>query len=459
MTRLPAPAAEPRHNCGGAGGAGRAETLPPWHGQKVKLAKRVWGCGHYSHGAVRYAAQLIALDQRGRRCRAKVATIAGYMGDGKRTAERHLAELHAPGPDGTPEMEVIRHTAGGGTGESAERRMRPVERGEHFAYVPVGAAKTLRPVLFVLYCALAYAEATSTPVTAAELAALLGVTERSARRLVNELQALGWITVDRRSGRQGRHEITVHDHPLHPVPDPPEVHSDGGSGADTDGGSLAIKEDTSLTDARSTEARGSFRRRRDDRKWVPAPVDTAGNTSDVPAALRSAVRPPEPPVYAGPALTLHPRVWHVLAPVADLLPACTVFAVRRIAREIGRQLDTGIWPEDIRDQLTRMRAWTPTEDIHDPGRWLLGAVLPVRPGPCGMPDCHYGFTRYTGQPCKTCADTPRGRRPRGRPPHTAHPGPQPWHECAGCGAPSRTSLPENLCRPCRTPAATGRPLP
>lgn len=443
MTHLPAPATEPRHP-GGAAGAGRAETLPPWHGQKVKLPIRLWGRGLYSHGAVRYAAQTIALDQRGRRCRATVATLARYMGDSKRTAERRLAELAAPAADGNTAMTVIRHTAEGGTGESAERRMHPAGRGEHFAYVPVGAAKSLRPVLFVLYCALAYADATGTPVTAGELGSLLGVAERSARRLVDELQALGWITVLHRDGRQGRHTITVHEHPLHPVTDVPgPVHSDGGSGPDTDGGSLAIKEDTGLTDESTTQAGGAFRRRRDDRKWAAAPVDNsvapvAG--PDTPATFRSAGRPAARPAYAGPPLTLSPRVWAVLAPARDLLPGITTFAVRRIAREIGRQLDAGVWPEDIRDQIERLRAWTPTDDIRDPGRWLLGAVLPAR-SRCGSTDCYWGFLAHTGAPCKACAELTS---------HPPHPGPAHPYACNACGWTSPTPLPLHRCSACRT---------
>lgn len=405
MPFLPAPAAEPRHIRGGAGSAGRAETiLPPWHGQKIKLAKRVWGNGDYSHGAIRYHAQVTALDQRVRRCRATVTTIAGYMGDAKRTAERHLAELAAPGPDGIPEMTVIRHTADGGTGESAERRMRRVAPGEHFAYVPVTAAKTLRPILFVLYCALTYADATNTPVTAAELGALLGVTERSARRLIDELEALGWITVDRRTGRQGRHEITVHDHPLHPVPDPETPDTDGGSGPDTDGGSLTIKEDAGLTDGEKTELGGSVRRRRDTGSKA---VDTFGN-------------PIVPRPYAGPPLTLSPRIWHALEPVAHLLPGISPYLVRRIAHEIGAQLDAYATPERLRARLQARTASVMTEEIRDPGRWLLGAALP-RWG-CGLTDCETSLLWTTGRPCAVCTEQAADRRtghPPHPPPHTA----------------------------------------
>lgn len=448
MPFLPAPA-EPRHIRGGAGGAGRAETVPPWHGQMIKLSKRIWGQGGYSHGAVRYAAQIAALDHPVQRCRAGVVTLAGYMGDSKRTAERYLAELALPGPDGVPETTVIRHTDPGGDGATAERRMRGVARGEHFAYVPVCAAKALRPALFVLYCALTYAEATRTPVTAAELGSLLGVTERSARRLIDELEALGWAAVERRAGYQGRHVITTSGCPDHDAPQAWSPDTDGGSGAGRDGGSLAIKEDPRLTDGRTTEVRGSFRRRRDDRKWVAAPVDTVGNTAKVPPPLRGRVRPAERPAerpaYAGPPLALSPRVWAVLTPVRDLLPAAGDFAVRRIAREIGRQLDDGIFAEDIRDQLQRLRSWTPREEIRDPGRWILGAALPARPGRCSTADCHYGFQRFTGLPCKACADL-EANRARGHPPHTAGPSP---HACTACHWTSPTPLPYGRCAACR----------
>lgn len=425
MTRPSAPACEPHHARGGAAGAARAQAdTPAWYRQKVKVPKRVWGSGYYSPGAVAYHAQITALAQRSDGCRAGVLTLARYLGDSKRTAERYLAELAAPGPDGLAELTTVRKTGSDGDGETAKRHTRPVARGEHFAYVSVLAAKTLRHPLFALYCALAYAVATRTPVTAAELADLLGVTERSARRMTDELEQLRWITVHRRAGDHGRHLYEIHDRPLHPVPETPgPPDTNGGSGADADGGSLAIKEDAGWTDESSTQERSAFRRRRDDRKWVADSadsVDTGGNTGEVSPALRGPARRCAPPAYAGPQLTLSPRVWAVLAPVADLLPAASDFAVRRIAREIGRQLDGGVWAEDIRDQLARLRGWTPSEEIRDPGRWILGAALPVRPGPCGTADCVRGFQRYTGTPCKACAEDDA------HPPHTTpHPRPTP----------------------------------
>ncbi|WP_435252063.1 hypothetical protein [Streptomyces tendae] len=421
------------------------------------MPKRVWGSGTYSPGAVAYWAQVAALAQRTDGCRAGVATLAGYLGDAKRTAERYLAELSAPGPEGIPELTTVRRTASDGDGETAERRTRAVGRGEHFAYVPVLAVKTLRRPLFVLYCAATYAVATGTPVTAAELATLLGVTEYSARRMTDELERLGWITVHRRAGVHGRHLYEVHDQPLTVVDGGPDrPHTDGGSGACADGGSLAIKEDPELTDESSTQERGAFRRRRDDRKWVPAPVDTLGNqpggnypVAAVPPALRGRTRPAARPTYAGPPLTLSRDAWTllrpVLAPVADLLPDVSPFMTRRIVREILRQIRVdGIWPDEIRDQVARLRGWTPAEEIRDPGRWLLGAVLPVR-SRCGMTGCHWGFLAHTGVPCKACAEIEAARGRAGHPPHT---GPRPY-ACSACGWDSPTPLPYDRCAACR----------
>ncbi|MGC5034129.1 hypothetical protein ACPXCS_06130 [Streptomyces sp. DT190] len=366
----------------------------------IKVSKLVWGSGFFSHGAIRYHSQVLALDSRAERCRAGVAVLAAMMGDSKRTGERYLAELTGPGPAGVPETEVIRHTDPGGRGTTAERRVRVPGKGEHFAYVPVCACKALRPTLYVLYLALAYADAMGLAVTAGELAELLGVTERTVRRLLAELAAPGWITVEHRAGYQGRHQITVNGCPGHAGPDAPSPDTDGGSGPDTNGGSLASKEDPGLTDKSTTQVGGAFRRRRGDRKWAAAPVDTPGNAT--PATFRSAPRTACPP--SAEPLTLPPRVWAVLEPVRDLLPGLRPFVLRRIRDEVARQLDTGVLAEDITDQLRLLRAWTPHENLTDPGRWILGAALPAQPGPCGLTDCIRGFMRHTGAPCKACAD-------------------------------------------------------
>lgn len=457
MARPPAPAAEPRHTRGGAGSAGRGQDEPSWYRQKVKVPKRVWGSGRYSPGAIAWHAQITALQQRPERCRALVVTLAGWMGDSKRTGERYLAELHAPGPDGMPELTTIRHTAADGDGESAERYTRSLARGEHFALVPVAAAKALRHPLFVLYCALAYADATNTPVTTAELAGLLGVTEMTARRMINELERLGWITVHRRTGGHGRNEYDVHDHPLHAAPSTPDapapMSSDGGSGASADGGSLAIKEDAGLTDdERKTPPGGGVRRRRGDRKCADGPVD---NSRSTPATFHAA---PRPRPYDGPSLNLSPRVWDVLAPVADLLPRISPFVIRAAAREIGRQLDAQVPADDLHDQILDRRSRTPAANLTDPGRWLLGVALANWPSPCGLADCVDGLIRHTGTPCKACANLavpawrPRGRA-RGHPPPTTAAATA-LRQCPSCHAPYRPPLRHPNCRLCHTPLTT-----
>lgn len=392
VTRVPG-----REAAAGCGVRAQADETP-WRKQRVRVPKRVWSSGQYSPGAVALYAQLAALDARQDRCRAGVGTLAAYLEVSRRTVERQLAELAVAGPDGITELATVRRTAVGGRGQTAVRRVRRPARTEHFAYVPVAAAKTLPAVLFTAYCALAYAQALHAPVTAGEIASLTGAHERSARRWIDRLEALGWVSVERRAGHQGRHLVTVHDSPLRAVPD--STDTDGGSGPDTGGGSLAIKEDAGLTDGRSAQERGSFRRRRDHGSYRGHPVDTGSNTF--------AVAPPASPEapYTGPPLSLSPRVWHVLAPVRDLLPAVSPYLMRRIARETGRQLDAGVHPEDIHDQLRTLRAWTPPGTLTDPGRWILGAALPARPGPCGLTDCIRGFMRHTGHPCKSCAEHP-----------------------------------------------------
>lgn len=415
--------AEPCRTRGGAGGAAR--------GQWVQYPLRVVvDAEAYAPGDTNFYGKVKALSHR-RVATASMEKIAGYLGRSKSSGERAAHRLGKPAPtDGVQELFTRRQTHKiTGTGQTAERWCRDLEDGEPYVYGPVRAADVLRGLLHRLYLGLRYAILVKRhQPTLGELGRLLrhhggrlagqALAEASVSRLLDELEALGWITLDKRAGYRGRHLITVHDDPVHTVDEPEPTPDPGdGSGPDLGDGSPAYKEDHELNDLGSTPAGGAFRRRRDDRKWVGEPVENRPAAASAPDTFRSRTRPAAPPAYAGPQLTLSPRVWAVLAPVADLLPRTTTFAVRRIAREIGRQLDGGVWAEDIRDQLTRLRAWTPDQDIRDPGRWLLGAVLPVR-SRCGMSDCHFGFVAHTGMPCKACAD--------GHPPHTTpHPRPTP----------------------------------
>ncbi|MGW1035037.1 hypothetical protein ACWD4Z_22975 [Streptomyces antibioticus] len=425
MTRMPAVPAEPRHHRGGAGGAGS--------GQRVRYPLRlVLDAEAYADADLRVYGKVAALSQ-GRACEASVDRLAAYVGLAPSTVEKSLGRLSRPAPtDGVAELtRRQRSHKVTGTGRTSERTCRPLERGERYVWAPVLAADTLRGTLHRLYLLLRYTEvAERRDLTLAEMAWVLRhrtgklagqpLAEAVVSKLLEELAALGWITLTRRGGYRGRHHVEVHDHPLRPVdgpgatPDP-----EGGAATDLEGGALAYKEDLELTDVRTTQVSGSFRRRRGDGEWVAAPVDNSPVTIPQTFHGRTAVRPAERPAYDGPALTLSGRVWAVLAPVADLLDAVSPFMVRRTAREIGRQLDDGILPEDIRDQLTRLRAWTPPETITDPGRWLYGAALPVRPGRCNTAGCYFGFEPHTGRPCKACADTPVGgtRQVQTAPPH------------------------------------------
>lgn len=439
MTHALALPAEPRRTRGGAGGAGRGQ----WTATPLRI---VVDAEAYADCDAKIYVKVNALSKR-RSCEAAVEKIAEFVGLAPSTTEKGLRRLSRPAPtDGVQEcFRKQRSHKVTGNGRTNERWCRPLDDGERRVWAPVRAADTLRGTLHRLYLLLRYTVLVEKrDLSLAEIAAVLRhhggesagrpLHDATVGRLLDELEAAGWITQDKRAGYRGRHAITVHDDPVHAVdgPDAPApgpgtttaatADAEGGAAPDLEGGAPAYKEDHELNDRGSTPAGGAFRRRRDDRKWVgdsASSVDTAGNTAGAPDTFKGRTRPVARPAYAGPQLTLSPRVWAVLAPVADLLPAASNFAVRRIAREIGRQLDDGVWAEDIRDQLTRLRAWTPTEDIRDPGRWILGAALPVRPGPCGTTDCVRGFQRHTGAPCKACADD-------SHPPHTT-PHPRPTH--------------------------------
>jgi hypothetical protein len=83
--------------------------------------------------------------------------------------------------------------------------------------------------------------------------------------------------------------------------------------------------------------------------------------------------------------------------------------LRRIAREIGSQLDApGGSEQRLSDRIARRYATT--ETIRDVGRWLLGAAL-VRHG-CGRPDCETGVIWPTGTDCEICAVNRQVQRAR-----------------------------------------------
>ncbi|MFB6950207.1 hypothetical protein ACFCXP_11305 [Streptomyces niveus] len=408
------PAAAPRPQ-GGLGGDGR-------HRQRVRYPMRII-TGPYADADVAVYGKVAALAQRGRST-ASVEKIASFLGLSKSATEKAFTRLARPyGDDEVAEVLVRRRTHEiSGTGQTAERWVRRVdEKAEAWVWAPMLAADVLRPRLHRLYLALRYAQRTRHQATLAELGELLRhrtgaragapLHETTVARLLAELEAAGWISVDRRAGHRGRHLITTHDHPLHPATAAtPTPRTEYGSGPDLEYGSPAYKEDLELTDLENARAGGPSRRRR----------DTGSRAVDNPG------RDATSPVYTGPELQLSPRVWAVLEPVRHLLPGISPYLLRRAAQEIGSQLDTYA---DIERLCARVRARHNTAEggeIRDPGAWLLGAALP-RHG-CGLHECEGGVLWTTGRRCGVCehlrADRRQtDRRRTGHPPHPPRPRP------------------------------------
>lgn len=383
---------------------------PRGGGLTVKVPLRLVIGAQYGDAALSVYVKVAALALRPEGCTARVATLAAYLGMSKSAVERGLRELRHPDDvDGLTEVPTVRRTLPGGRGVSAHRVTRPLEAGELWVRIPVRAAEALTPRLLRLYTLLAYSTARSIPVAVAELGEMLRhhtgqragepLGERQARRLVDELEATGWLTVHRRQGEHGRHAYETHRHPLHTVPAAAVIH-DGSGAADHDG-SLASREDH-LTDRPSeTNAVGGSRRRR---STGSTPVDNVPDTFG-PGASRAARgnRPSSAPTgtYNGPDLQLSPRVWRVLAPVRHELPGIRPFVMRRIARAIGAQLNEGTEEQRLAARIQRRYAAVLREDIRDMGAWLLAIGL-VHRG-CGVPSCEDSAVWTTGEPCGICA--------------------------------------------------------
>ncbi|MFM9634355.1 hypothetical protein ACKI10_43240 [Streptomyces galilaeus] len=412
MTRLPASsAAEPRHIRGGAGGAGR--------GQWVRYPLRVVvDAEAYAPVDTNVYGKWRALAS-GRRATASVDKVAGWLGVSKSTLERSNRRLGAPAPtDDVQELFTKRQTHKvTGTGQTAERWCRDLDRGEAYVCGPVRAADTLRPIAHRLYLGLRHAiTVRGHQPTLTELAQLLRhhggkqagqpLAEASVSRLLDELAALGWITLDKRAGYRGRHLITVHDDPVRLVdeaavtPDP-----DDGSAPDLGDGSLAYKEYLGLNDRGNTPPTAvlGIRRRRPTatsaRDERDAAVDTFGRRT---------------------GLDLTPAAWRtvhaVLAPVRHELPALTGWEWERAVHEVLRHLRDGQHPTRLHDRLQRrypqMRAPGTPDDGRPPvrtfARWLIGAALTRH----GCPDerCETGVIwtldpddHQAGTDCQTCA--------------------------------------------------------
>ncbi|MDT7847242.1 hypothetical protein [Streptomyces justiciae] len=412
-------------------------------GTTIRVPLRLVVGAQYPDAALSTYVKIAALALRPEGCTAKVSVIAEYLGTSKSTVERGLKPLRSPDPvDGITEVPTVQRTLPGGRGQSAHRVTRPLAEGELWVQIPVRAAEALTPRLLRMYAIITYATARRIPLTAAELGEMLhhhtgkhageSLSERQARRLVDELELTGWLTVDRRGGEQGRHAYETHGRPLHSVLAAPEAAAledpvpeqlplweqaspvvyDGSGPGDHDG-SLASEEDH-LTDrpVNCAPPVGVSRRRRGDRKWVGEPVDDA--TGEVPDTFRPGAsraprgnRPTPPPAgqpYAGPELRWTERIHTALAPVRHLISSETSrFMLRRVAREIGHQLDdvarTLVTPERMAARIAAR--YRDARDIRDVAAWLLAVA--VVPRGCGQPLCEDGRTWPTGERCETCA--------------------------------------------------------
>ncbi|MFI1586144.1 hypothetical protein [Embleya sp. NPDC020630] len=459
--------------------------------------------------------KISALSARPQGCEAKTATIAKYLGLSKGSLERGLAKLTARGPDGVVEVSTVRRTRPGGRGMSAVRRVRPMSARERYVWLPVAAAEDLTPVQLRAYAVIAYAQARGIALTLNELAGYLRhhsgrragqpITADAAGRIVDAVEAAGWITVHRRAGAYGRHVYIAHDialdptastvtrpddtvHPINaatsaaveinPTTEPagtvpgkttldasPSTRPGGGSGPRSGEGSLAYR-DSPRTDSPDEDAVASCSSAAGDLTPVGArepksrPRKTTSDVCDALRAdenhrpIRSEIRHKRHP-NGGVRPTMSPAVHAVLEPVRPLLTRITsTFLLRKINQEVERQLGIGMDTERLRHRLIVRSGLTPPQDIRDPGRWLLGAALP-RWG-CGHWDCETSTMWPTGRPCETCAEIIAQQRHDTRsataPAHRPDPPGPPRGRCAVCDAAIYLlghALTDHLCPNCR----------
>ncbi|MDX5569820.1 hypothetical protein PYK79_50030 [Streptomyces sp. ID05-04B] len=441
--------AAPRHPRGGAGRAAAPRVLPRRPArratQTVDIPERVYRGSHYSDVFIKVWSKTAALDLDGNieHCNAHVDELARFAGISVRDYERGLAEGRTPGPDGgEPEFATRRMTRSGGTGRTAIRSVRAVTTAERSVRVPVAMCDALTPRQLRAALLAAHAEADGHVFTAAELAGELfhhhgdskgkPLTDRTARRILKDLEASGWIGVGHRAGHQGRNTVTVHRHPLHAAPltdpaepaptadtapataaptEPPCADIHGGSGRDIHGGSLAIKEYSGVVTDGMAQGVVGIRRRRPTGSSAPAPADNpTGSVPDTFGSGRSVLRTETTgpaAVVLGPGLSSQEwaAVWAVLAPVVHTLTDLSSWEWTRTVREIRHQLADGTSVERLTDRIARRYA--STETIRSLGRWLLGVAL-VRHG-CTDPRCESGVIwsgrddHEAGADCRTCA--------------------------------------------------------
>ncbi|MFI1258937.1 hypothetical protein ACH4U6_34895 [Streptomyces netropsis] len=426
--------------------------------QRVRVPWHLVASPFYADVALSVYMKVKALGARPEGCTAGAERLASYLGMSKSSVERGLTQLRRPAPDGVVELpENVRRSLPGGSGTTARRRVRAMSPTERFVWLPVAACEDLTPRQLRAYAVLMYSQKQQIPLTLGEIAqylrhhsgqrAGLPVTEKAAGAVIDELENTGWATVHRRAGVQGRHHYVAHEilsmAAEEHVPDPAGAPGEGaedpqreavaepgcpevgdGSGAEASDGSLATREDhrtvrpdderplflPAVGEAQVEEAvenpaasltAGSHRGQLALRAGNNSSPSTSGRTA---APARSAKTP-----YEGPELTFSPRVHAVLEPVESLVKQIgNVWVLRRIGREVGRQLTEGMDSDRLRHRLTARLAGVLMSEIRDPGRWILGVALPRRG--CGHFDCESGVRWSTGEPCEVCQEAAAAQR-------------------------------------------------
>ncbi|MFI7359479.1 hypothetical protein ACIBTP_36790 [Streptomyces avidinii] len=435
--------------------------------QRVKVPMRLVSSPFYADVALSVYVKVKALAARPEGCQARSATIASYLGLSVASAERGMTQLSRPGPDGIVELWSNRRTLPGGKGQSALRSVRPMTRTEGFVWLPVAASEDLTPRQLRAYAVIAFAEQMGIALTEGELAGHLRhhsgrkagrpITAASAGEVIDGLEAAKWVTVQRRAGARGRHRFIAH----HIAPTAtvarceavaeaePETVQEGpqepggevvegagsslvgeGSGLSFDEGSLANRESPrtdSPDDERAlispavgevpvveaaeavenpadaearSEGEGGVALRAGEISQLSSKPNGEKRSSKGGGSSRSS--------YTGPQLAMSAEIYAVLEPVHVLLKRVTNdFVIRKIAREVGRQLREGTAGDRLQHRLTARLAKVMISDIRDPGRWLLGVALP-RWG-CGHQDCEAGTIWRTGAACELCAETVQDR--------------------------------------------------
>lgn len=114
-------------------------------------------------------------------------TLIGYLDMSTASVERGLSAQRQPGPSGKPDLTSRRPTLPGGRGTSAVRGVEPASRRESYVWVPVAAAEGRKA---------------GQPIGADAAGAVMDM---------DEVEAAGWLTVQRRAGAYGRHVLITHD--------------------------------------------------------------------------------------------------------------------------------------------------------------------------------------------------------------------------------------------------------